>query len=408
VPSTADKPKLTHLIRADGFAGTERALVNFIAGTADIYEHCIISSSQISPEFEARVPASVPILSLENPYPDSEHAATQRDITQVLEKKQPNLMMSWMQHCHQFGTVASEQLRIPTVWYEHDIRVISGNPSLVNKENFRRNAQASHSKPNKVLFCSQTSLDAHVNAGFNADNAEAVPMGVDRAQFSPDVQKRHALRQQLGVADDDMVIGSVTRYNDQKDFPAFAECATRLLQKCAAEGAKPPQFMLCGFDMDASNAELTCALEETGLRPYVHLLGLQQDMQAVYSAMDINFLPSQHEVSPFAAIEGIACGVPFVGTDVCETKKIAGDTGVVLPPRNGVPPQKWQGASDFADALFGMMQTVSHPQHRETLQTALAQQAGNYDIAAYTAQLSAIVDAELSRGYAPLVTGRAK
>jgi glycosyltransferase involved in cell wall biosynthesis len=118
--------------------------------------------------------------------------------------------------------------------------------------------------------------------------------------------------------------GRLHRHKDHKNF--FA--AARLLHRQFPE----VHFVLCGEDMVAENPRLAAEVAD-GLQGYCHLMGLQREMPAFYSGLDIAANSSLSEAFPLAVGEAMACGIPCVVTEVGDSPAIVGDTGRIVPPQ---------------------------------------------------------------------------
>jgi glycosyltransferase involved in cell wall biosynthesis len=75
-------------------------------------------------------------------------------------------------------------------------------------------------------------------------------------------------------------------------------------------------------------------------------------MPSVYNALDIATSSSAYgEGFPNVVGEAMACGLPCVVTDVGDSARIVGETGVVVPPRN--PAALAEGLKTALDRLEG-------------------------------------------------------
>lgn len=117
-----------------------------------------------------------------------------------------------------------------------------------------------------------------------------------------------------------------------KGVGEFVAAAAKLRQAgCTA------RFVLVG-DTDPENpaavpqAQLAC-WRDTGV---VEWWGRQDDMAGVFAQAHIVCLPSYREGLPKVLLEGAACGLPLVATDVPGCREIVrdGQTGFLVPARN--------------------------------------------------------------------------
>lgn len=86
------------------------------------------------------------------------------------------------------------------------------------------------------------------------------------------------------------------------------------------------------FGFDAVFAEA----ERSDITPYVLFTGYveEEDLSAVYSLADVLAFPSLHEGFGIPVLEGMACGVPVVTSNVSALPEIAGDAAILVDPYN--------------------------------------------------------------------------
>jgi len=156
-----------------------------------------------------------------------------------------------------------------------------------------------------------------------------IPNGFDVDTFMPDVAARNSIRKELAIPDDAPVIGMAARFEPIKDHHNFIRAAKILHQ------TRPNvRFVLCGQGVSWDNEILVTWIDEAGIRNRFHLLGLRRDMSSITAAFDIATLTSFGEAFPNVVGEAMSCAVPCVVTDVGDTARIVGETGMVVPSRN--------------------------------------------------------------------------
>ena len=139
--------------------------------------------------------------------------------------------------------------------------------------------------------------------------------GVDLGRFALDPDGRRRVRDELGVADDELLVGTVGRRVREKGLAEFAEAATVLADKAT--------FVWVGPEDDTDAAPDISGTEA------ISFLGERSDMPAVYSALDVFVLASHREGFSRASMEAAACGTPMVLTDIRGCREV-GDHGVHL------------------------------------------------------------------------------
>lgn len=155
-----------------------------------------------------------------------------------------------------------------------------------------------------------------------ARRSSVVGNGTDLTRFTVDDQARRRVRAELGVADDELLVGGVGRLVAEKGIAEYVEAAAALGDRARfvwvgpADAAKPDA-------VDASDGG-------------VRFLGERTDMAAVYNALDVFVLPSYREGFSRSAMEAAACGTAMVLSDIRGCREIGRD-GVELllcPPRD--------------------------------------------------------------------------
>ncbi|HET9022785.1 MAG TPA: glycosyltransferase family 4 protein [Ornithinibacter sp.] len=147
--------------------------------------------------------------------------------------------------------------------------------------------------------------------------------GVDLSRFVSDPDGRRRVREELGVSDDDLLVGSIGRRVREKGLAEFAEVAARLGDRAS--------FVWVGPD-DATDADTSVPHDDA-----IRFLGERTDMAAVYSALDVFVLASYREGFSRASMEAAACGRAMVLTDIRGCREIGDDDRhlVLVPARDG-------------------------------------------------------------------------
>lgn len=153
-----------------------------------------------------------------------------------------------------------------------------------------------------------------------------VPNGFDVARLRPTSDQRAMLRSVCGFGPQDVVIGTVGRFNRDKDHENFVRAAGLLAQQNGAV-----RFLMVGRGLDSSNPELAEWMKNTGYAHRFVLLGERADVSVCLAAMDIFCLSSRTEGFPNVVGEAMAVGVPCVVTDVGDAAMLVSETGLVVP-----------------------------------------------------------------------------
>jgi glycosyltransferase involved in cell wall biosynthesis len=143
-----------------------------------------------------------------------------------------------------------------------------------------------------------------------------IDLGPYRAVTAAEVAE---LRVRLGATADTVLVGSVGRLVEQKDYP------TQLRAFALAARAEPRLRMVLAGDGPLRSAIETHAAE-LGISDRLVLLGHWVRVPALLKALDVFVLASKFEPYGVAILEAKAAGTPIVATRVNELPEILGET----------------------------------------------------------------------------------
>lgn len=167
---------------------------------------------------------------------------------------------------------------------------------------------------------------------FGSQTFTVINNGIPLEQFAYSLESRERLRVELGIGHIDPVIGCVGRFVKQKNFPF----AIRVFAKF--HEAFPDGKMLILGDGD-NRDELKKTIMTEHLSDAVILAGVREDINKLYSVMDVFFMPSLYEGLPVSAVEAQAAGLPCVYSDKVPKETDITGTGAFVSLDNGV--EQW-------------------------------------------------------------------
>jgi glycosyltransferase involved in cell wall biosynthesis len=164
------------------------------------------------------------------------------------------------------------------------------------------------------------------------DQVMLIHHGIDLERFKPDPKRRQALREELGVGEDGLLVGIVGRLQRHKGHLEFLEVAKRLVPR--HPGVK---FVIVGEATrgeDEEANEVVDVLEAAGLGDRLILTGYRDDVPDLLGAMDVFLFPTHAEAFGLVIVEAMAMGVPVVSSNCDGVPDIVveGETGFLVEP----------------------------------------------------------------------------
>jgi len=191
------------------------------------------------------------------------------------------------------------------------------------------------------MFVSDEDRQTSLREGIAADAAKATTIynGVDLAAYPPkgSVSGTAAdLRRKLDIPQGAPVVGIVGRVVREKGYIEFAEMASLV-----SAGRSDIYFLAVGdalpSDRDGVVAEFRRRVDAAGLEDRFRFTGFTDRVADCLQLMDVFVLPSYREGFPRSVLEAMSSALPVVATDIrgCREAVVNGETGLIVPPRNG-------------------------------------------------------------------------
>ncbi len=280
-----------------------------------------------------------------------------------------------------FGRMVGAVRRIPTILHEH--------ANLTDTPWFQKVAdRALEPFTDIALAVSQSTADFVVNARLvPATKVKVVYLGVPLDEFSRPRSEAEvaAARQELGIAPDEIAVGTVTRLHDSKGNEFLVDAAARVV----AERPRA-RFFLVGEGPLLGALQAQAA--RLGLGDRFVFAGFKRDVAGTLSAFDLSVFPSLWEGTPITAFEALAMGKAIVSTDADGLLDILTDNqdAAIVPRR------------DAAALARKIVWAIDQPAERARLSAGARETGRLYDIAQFVRKMERLYDIlhEVSRATA--------
>ena len=164
-----------------------------------------------------------------------------------------------------------------------------------------------------------------------------IPLGIDLSAYADLQGRRSVLRNELGAAEDDVLVGIIGRLTEIKNYSLFLRAAAGCKQLISAldqpqPGVRRVRFVIIG------DGGLRRALEAQArtldLQDEVTFLGARDDPENFYAALDVVALTSLNEGTPLTLIEAMANRRPVIATAVGGVIDLVGQASSPIEPES--------------------------------------------------------------------------
>jgi len=322
--------RVMHIITGLDIGGAEMMLLKLLSASNGEWQSMVVSlkdEGSIGPSI-AKLGVPVECLHLR---PSAANPGNFLALLKLIRKFRPQIIQGWMPHGNLASSIAQFASRIPAavIWNIRMTLDELDGEKAATMGLIRLGAFLSRC-PSAIIYNSWSGAKQHENSGYRSALTVVISNGFDCEVFRPNGDSRCAIRKQLGIDFDAVLIGLVARYHPMKDHFGFLRAASLV-----SDVHPQSRFLLVGKGLVETELAITRFIEQLNLSGRVFLLGERTDTPQITAALDIACSSSAWgEGFSNAMGEAMACGVPCVVTDVGDSAFLVGDAGIIVPPRN--------------------------------------------------------------------------
>ena len=188
----------------------------------------------------------------------------------------------------------------------------------------------------RVIAVSNATRATLLAGGVSPDRITLLRNGIDERAWCPG-NEAGDLRDELGLGEGDLVVGTVTRLSHEKGVDLFLDMAARVdAHVCSrlggvfgGEPARRPVFVVLGGGAEGS--ALRERAERLGIARRVRFLGDRRDVVRALNTFTVFVLASRVENAPNALLEAMSCGKPCAAFDAGGVSETLGEAGLLVP-----------------------------------------------------------------------------
>jgi L-malate glycosyltransferase len=338
-------PHLLHVFPSFEAAGAQQRTVRMMRACGDRFRHSILALDGCLDALDL-LPAELGVRSLPAPTQGRGPLAGMRAARALLRQEQPDLLLTYNWGSFDYVLAVRALANVPHVHHEDGFNIDEAGQLKLRRIWARRHGLR---RADRVIVVSETLQSiARERWRLPPEQLTLIPNGIDVERFQPEVDSggRARIRAELGLSEEDLVVGTVGHLRPVKNFARLIEAVHRMTPAQSA----PVHLLLIG---DGAQRDLLERAAEVTPPPggKVHFAGYRDDLPELYSAMDVFALSSDSEQHPVSLLEAMACERAAAATDV-------GDVRRVLPEGQGellVPLDRPDPAADLGAVLGALL-----------------------------------------------------
>jgi sugar transferase (PEP-CTERM/EpsH1 system associated) len=292
------KIHIQHVLLSLQPGGLENGVVNVVNRlSAERFESSICCLKHAG-EFSARINQGIPIH--EMGWRSGNDPWLPIRLARLFRRTHPDIVHTRNAESFYYGFLGAKLAGIKCIVHSEHGRTFNDRP-------FRFRVQRWFSAYTQDVFAVSKQLrqDLAKHVGIPESRMQVLYNGVDLDRFGKGDRK--TARQEMGVQETDLVVGSVGRLVTVKNYPL-------LLKSVAALGRTDVIAVLVGEG--PARAELEALARSLGIEKSVRFLGHRDDVTRLLAGMDVFVLPSFSEGMSNTLLEAMASGAACVASNV--------------------------------------------------------------------------------------------
>ncbi len=237
-------------------------------------------------------------------------------ICRIIEEFRPHIIHSHTAKAGFLGRLAARKYKVPVVVHTFHGHVLRGEFGWFKSEIFRRIEKYLAGFSDRLIFISGTGKEDLISMGVAPpEKFEVVYVGLELEKFRHAKEQRGAIRKEIGLTENDFLVGMVARLASIKNHSEFVEAGKRILPNY-------PEIHFAVIGDGPARDGIYDEVKKAGLEGRIHFLGMRQDMVQVHADLDLAVLTSKNEGLPVAFLEALSSGTPILGSDVGATHEL--------------------------------------------------------------------------------------
>lgn len=210
-----------------------------------------------------------------------------------------------------------------------------------------------------VVACSDKAKETFRNRYGASINCLSIPNGVNINKFIE--AKTYSKSVLLNVSEDIFVTTMVARFIPSKRQDVIVRAIALLPHNHHA-------VFVGGQEGDVGVLKVKELARRLNVLNRIHFLYLRSDVPSILKSSDVVVMSSEYEGLSLSSIEGMACGHPFIASDVNGLKEVVQDAGILVK------------CGDYKELAFVIRKLEKDKAYREEVVNRCLKRASSYDI----------------------------
>lgn len=226
-----------------------------------------------------------------------------RFLVRTISENNIDLIHSHLLGSNVYCALAARLTATPLVSVFHGLQDLD-DPGMIR----RIKIAAVNRYSDSIVAVSRSLKNELLSNGFSQPRKiHVVHNGIDTAQFRP--FDDGSFRNQLGIADDTILVGAVGNIRRPKAYDVLIDAASQLIRSF------PKMKIVIAGDNDSRlTIELREQIDRLGMDDHVVFLGYVPDSARLYNNLDVYVSSSTSEGFSMTCAEAMACGAPVIAT----------------------------------------------------------------------------------------------